>query len=446
MSRQEVRPGMLQLLGLATLVAVAGLGMLAASIPGWRAPEMTEWTATIPRQQGARGLEPGGHVLIGGLPQGRILSVDDESGLTDPQSRTLIAVQFELPSTIELGRDAVIRKSVGIAGTNGVLDIPNPGSRDRRFASDEPRRLAIDTSPPAGGSIGVLIGRRNGERIEAIADAGDRFGTRLPPRLQMITAAARMLLDEAETMDREIGNGTNGVQRRIDHLAARIGGIGARWMDLPPMVASLRDELGAFTRAVVDELDGWRPTFDSIVARTDHIRIEVDSAMEDVDRWTPELRRLESQLTAALEDLGATRTRLSLLAPDLSDGLARTMARMVLAGGQLARAIDDLLPLALEAITTRPDRASASRRQLLEAVADAVQAGTDVRDAARRMDTLARDAEAMPLGDETLDATTAERLDRRVDDLERLLEVLSDHLRLEIEREIGLRPRPGRGS
>ena len=63
MSRLDPSPRLLQALGLATLVLVFGLGLLASTIPGLQKPPMTEWTATIPREDGARGLEVGGAVL-----------------------------------------------------------------------------------------------------------------------------------------------------------------------------------------------------------------------------------------------------------------------------------------------------------------------------------------------------------------------------------------------
>ena len=69
MTRFDPSPGAIRLLGFATLATVIGLGLLASRIPQWQEPEMTRWTATIPVEEGARGLEPGGKVLIGGYPQ-----------------------------------------------------------------------------------------------------------------------------------------------------------------------------------------------------------------------------------------------------------------------------------------------------------------------------------------------------------------------------------------
>lgn len=437
MSRLDPSPRLLQVLGLATLVLVFGLGMLASAIPGLQEPPMTVWTATIPREEGARGLDVGGAVLVGGYPRGRILAVTDDAAMRNERGRTLIAIRFELPESIVLGRDAVVRKSVGIAGTNGVLDIPDPGSRSALFGPDEPRILAIDDSPPPGGSIGVLIGRRNGERIEEIADASERLGSELPRRLSLVSAAGRSLIEEYETFELEAEDGLAGIRGRVDGLSKRFGDVSTRARGLQPMVDRLQTTFRELGREIARELDAWQPALESIMAGSDTMRNDIDDAIERVDLWTPRLRGAARAIGTAREDLASTRTRVELLGPEVLDGLARTMARMVLAGGQLSRAIDDLLPLAVEAITTHPDRDSENRRALLEAVGDAVQAGTEVRDAARRLETLSSTANALPLGDPEFDASLAENLEERVEDLERILDALDALLRAEIESEIG---------
>lgn len=437
MSRSEPSPGSLRLVGGATLAGVFAFGLLASAVPGFDAPTMTTWTATIPRQEGARGLEVGGAVLVGGLPKGRILEVSDGVAGRNEAGRTLIAIRFELPESIVLGRDAVVRKSVGIAGTNGFLDIPDPGSRKALFTPGEPRVLAIDDSPPPGGSIGVLIGRRNGERIEEIANAGDRLETLLPARVQVVTAVAREIVDRVESLQLQAASGITGTRRRIDGLVARFGDAGDRARLLQPIVDGLRESMSELSREIARELDRWRPVVSSILGGTESIRIDAAEAMEIVDRWRPRLVDARRSLSSARTDLDAARIRLGLLGPEISDGLARTMARMVLAGGQLARATQDLLPLAIEAITTNPDRASENRDALLDAIGDVVDAGTEIRDAARRLETLSAAPNAMLPADEALDDAASEILERRVADLERLLDALDARLRAEIAPELG---------
>ncbi len=437
MSRLDPSPRLLQALGLATLVLIFGLGLLASAIPGLQEPPMTEWTATIPREEGARGLEVGGAVLVGGYPRGRILSVNDDAAMRNERGRTLIAIRFALPDSIVLGRNAIIRKSVGVAGTNGALDISDPGSREALFGPDEPRILAIDDSPPAGGSIGILIGRRNGERIEEIANASERLGTELPPRVRLVSALGRSILEESEAFELEAEDDLAGIRSRIEVLASGFEGLRIRARGLQPVFDRLEVTFRELGREISREIDGWKPAIDSIMAGTDLMRNDVDDAVRRLELGKPRLRQAARALASARDDLASIQTRAELLGPEVSDGLARTMARMVLAGGQLSQAIDDLLPLALQAISTHPDRESEHRRALLEAVGDTLQAGTEVRNAARRLETLSSTANAMPLGDPRFDEALSETLEARVTDLEKMLDALDALLRAEVESEIG---------
>ena len=435
MTRFDPSPGALRLLGFATLATVIGLGLLASRIPQWQEPEMTRWTATIPVEEGARGLEPGGKVLIGGYPQGRILSVDVLPGEFDVRGRPLVGIDFELPSGIELGRNAVVRRSVGIAGTNGVLDIPDPGSRSQLFDEASPRVIAIDTSPPSGGSIGVLIGRRNGERIESIAAAGDRFGSMLPARLRAATDTARFLLEEFGGAQAEVISGTDRGLQRVRTLATRFAELAEKSLELPPLVETFKFDLNVLVGDLRTDILAWKPTFDRIMTNTGTVEQDVAAMSRRLSELTPILRAAEDDLESAMIDAQAAATRLRMLGPEAGDGLQRTMARMVLAGGQLRMALNDLVPLALKAITISPDRRSASRRRLLESVNDTLSAIADVRDAARRLDTVARLADALPSGTPAFDEDVAAALDARVSDLERLIDALGVRLQAEIRAD-----------
>ena len=147
----------------------------------------------------------------------------------------------------------------------------------------------------------------------------------------------------------------------------------------------------------------------------------------------PKLAGVRLDVRSALEDAESVRVRLQELGPEASEGLARTMARMVLAGGQLKRAIDDLLPLAIEAVLTRSNRASASRRLLLEAGNDAVEAGLQLRDAARRLEMLDR---LRPLLDPDATLPPIPDLDEATDRLSDTLDRLAERLREVIEQEL----------
>ncbi len=435
MTRFDPHPGTLRLLGSATLLTVLGLGVLASWIPAWQEPSMTRWTATIPVEEGARGLGPGGQVLVGGYPQGRIVSVDVDDGRQDVRGRPLIGITFELPSEIDLGVDAVIRRSVGIAGTNGVLDIPDPGSRSRRFPEGTPRVLAIDTSPPEGGSIGVLIGRRNGLRIQSIAAAGERLGERLPGRVRTVARLARELAEVTDATEGDLVQAFDHASQRAHRILLTLNALSEKAVAIPTLVMSLRQDFDALSSRVRESIRTWSVTIDRILLGSTDIRADVSVMSRHLGDLMPTIRRTEDDLASAVRDAEAARDRLDLLAPEVADGLRRTMARMVLAGGQLKHAINDLIPLAIEAITTTPDARSRSRRRLLESVNDTIESVADVRDAARRLDTLADLADDLPNGNPAFDVDAAAALDDRVATLERLLDALAARLQAEIEAD-----------
>ena len=129
-----------------------------------------------------------------------------------------------------------------------------------------------------------------------------------------------------------------------------------------------------------------------------------------------------------MNDLNAIATRFKIHAPELSDGIARMLARLVLAGGQLKLAVNDLFPIVLEAITTRPDRASDSRRLLQEAVDDTVLAGIDLRDAARRLERLER----LHRNGEDPGGAPIPSLEDAVTRFEKMVDALAERLRREI--------------
>jgi hypothetical protein len=113
---------------------------------------------------------------------------------------------------------------------------------------------------------------------------------------------------------------------------------------------------------------------------------------------------------------------------------------MTLAGGQLVLAFDNLLPMALEAILVSPDAASESRRRTLEAVEDAVLAGSNLRDAARRLENFATMNQPLLESKPELAPLVTEPLADAVTDLERMLQRLAEVLRREIRNPRGTPP------
>ena len=138
---------------------------------------------------------------------------------------------------------------------------------------------------------------------------------------------------------------------------------------------------------------------------------------------------------SAIADGRAVMTTTEIVLPEVNHAIQRTLARMVLAGGQLRLALQNLLPMAIEAILTRPDQKSEERRLLLEAVGDAVLAGLNLEDAMRRTRMLTQ-----RFGDgNELDLPVAEMvepLEGVVEELDRLLETIYRRLQTEIAEEL----------
>jgi hypothetical protein len=155
---------------------------------------------------------------------------------------------------------------------------------------------------------------------------------------------------------------------------------------------------------------------------------------------TPKIRGMQRDLVSALDEsrrlIGAT----SELLPEMAASIRPSMARMALAGGQLAFAFDDLLPLVIEAVLISPDAASESRRRTLQAVQDAVLAGSNLRDAARRLENFATMNRPLLESNPELAPIVADPLTDAVSDLEKMLQRLAEVLRREILEPLGSLP------
>jgi hypothetical protein len=106
---------------------------------------------------------------------------------------------------------------------------------------------------------------------------------------------------------------------------------------------------------------------------------------------------------------------------------------MTLAGGQLVLVFDNLLPIVIEAILVSPDSSSESRRRTLEAVQDAVMAGSTLRDAARRLDSFATLNQPLLKLNPDLAPLVSDPLSDAIADLEKMLHRLAEVLRREIQ-------------
>lgn len=434
MSSEAPTSRQLRVLGAIVLIAIAGLGLFIAKVPSLLGPDVVDWVVTVPVKDGADGLEAGGDVLVGGMLRGRILEVGEIEGSvpgpTGPQA--LIRIDFELDKSVVLARDAIISRGVTTAGNIGFLNIRFPGSAKRRFKSGEQRVIPIWEGPSPGGASASLIGFVNSEMIERISVQAQALAKKVKARDESM--ASELL--EISTMIQQLGLDVDADIPRVLAMVAQLGERVRLILERLPLLREAANRAQSEAMQTSDELERelgeWRLRFELIEVGTAEIEEGVGAMQAFARNLEPRLKATILDLRNATMDAESVSIRLRKLSPEISDDLNRTLARMVLAGGQLKLAINDLLPLAIEAISTRPDRASLSRRLLLESTNDVVLAGMDLRDAARRLDALSRSPESTRGEDLEPRPGLGEALQR----LERTLERLGERLRLEIEGEL----------
>lgn len=441
MAANKRTPKELQTAG-AILVVVGVLGAWGLTwLPVLFAAKTTEYLALIPLSIGARGLEAGGPVLYGGAPRGEITSVRTERDLTTGMP-TEIQVGFTLNSSLPLAANAAISKSLGIAGTNGAIAISDPGTPDKVFKNDEDRILRIkSTGAESGSGALTLLGRENSRLLTNISEALSRMGDDLPPHLRAFASSFRRLKTILENLRIEVDAGLEARQTRFDDLITEGRAIEEHLLELrsgigetQPIAASLQTNIDIATRNFAK--DGR-----IIRRRSGEMQETMLGILEDRGgELTPKIRGMQRDLVSALDESRRLIGTTSELLPEMAASIRPSMARMTLAGGQLAFAFDDLLPLVIEAVLISPDAASESRRRTLQAVQDAVLAGSNLRDAARRLENFATMNRPLLESNPELAPIVADPLTDAVSDLEKMLQRLAEVLRREILEPLGSLP------
>ena len=77
MSAEAPTSRQLRRLGAVVIILIFGLGFAASKIPDLLRPESLTWVVTVPARDGADGIKIGSQVLVGGIKQGRVISVSD---------------------------------------------------------------------------------------------------------------------------------------------------------------------------------------------------------------------------------------------------------------------------------------------------------------------------------------------------------------------------------
>ena len=434
MSAEAPTPRQLRRLGAVVILLILGAGFALSKLPELLRPESQTWIATVPLRDGADGLQVGSRVLVGGIQRGQVIGVQQIDGEKDasPSAREQIRVDFELDREIVLTRNAVIRRGASTAGNIGFLNISYPGGPSHRFGDGEQRIIPITRSAPRGGPMAGVIGRTNGELMERITSRTGRFASDTTERSRVVRTELESTRSMIQEMDLQLGHDTTLITSRIQALSTRYREI----IEMIPIIKGAARQLEAEVDLEADDLrervEQWRRRLTLIDVAMAEGREDIDEMQRFADGLEPRLQAVALDLQSAMEDADSVAIRARMLAPEISDGLNRTMARMVLAGGQLKRAIKDLVPLAIEAITTRPNRASLSRRRLLESTNDVVMAGMQLRDAARFLEVASRQDRSGV----ARDSMPPPNLDESLRLLEETMNRLAERLRQEIETDL----------
>ncbi len=429
--RSEPTPAKLRRTGLLTLVGIAVFAFLVVQIPGLFSPSYRDYTLRVNLAEGAAGLAVGNPVYVAGLQYGRITRVTPIADTIDRLHA--IEVDFVVDQGIPLSPNARITRIAGLGNNSAALSIESLGTPGLGFPSEDQRFMRLATST-AETSMSKVIGPDNAATVTAIdwyleSTEGklSRRSVELRHGFQELRIAIRELMLDLEP-ERLF------VQRSIATLGTRLRRIEDAWSVLAPELAAIQTDVSTQRAMVEDHLDDWIERWGRI--RTDVLTIEqdVDGLMTEVKKIKPRMLDLARSFESAIADGRAVMTTTKIVLPEVNHAIQRTLARMVLAGGQLRLALQNLLPIAIEAILTRPDQQSEERRLLLEAVGDAVLAGLNLEDAMRRTRMLTQ-----RYGDgNELDLPVAEMvepLEGVVEELDRLLGAIYRRLQTEIAEE-----------
>ncbi|MCA9285899.1 MAG: hypothetical protein KDA22_11820 [Phycisphaerales bacterium] len=285
-SRNNVRAGVF-----VTLTILLGFSVVVTLGNGsrWLRP-WSEYRVRFSVKSGVSGLSKGSEVRVGGLPRGRVTSVEPE--IVDGEVTGLMAA-FEIDPDIAIYSNATAVRIGSLLGNAAWINFPDVGSAKggRRLAEGE----VID-AVEAEGMLATLMGTDNADRASNIVKNVDE-----------VVAAARSDYDE---YFRPIMSDARDTVAEAKKLAGRIqsdyDGWGAKitsFLDKANAIGDTVLEASGNARTLVDEartmLSENRPSIDEIVEN-------VRGASGDVKVVTERIRNEFADKVDALLDRGRT--------------------------------------------------------------------------------------------------------------------------------------------
>ena len=405
--------------GLIFVMSVLALGWVLSTVPDWFRPATLPYTCRVPMGTGAAGIVPGSPVLIGGLQRGRVNAVRTVLDL-ESNTPSHISIDFEFDRSIPLHPEAVIRKYVGVSGTDGVLNIIHLGNPDRAWPSEHHWLPLAET----GSGTEALLGEQTSLAITAIQAAASRLSERGAHDVQEALQPARDLaplirdlrdrlgpdVNEWRTRGRSLQTDGDTILQRSREIMAEVEST-RQWQErVTDIVQWFRGDGGEGANKVDDPSDS---------SRNDRVPLPVQ-----IRELTDRASTVANEAKAAIQSGEDVVSRIREIVPETTDTFRRISARSSLAGGQLKLLLDSLLTTGITAIMYRPNHDSLSREQLLESVQNTLFAARSLQQAAAQLDTITtRNPEAMR-SNPGLAELLSEPMEDRITDLNRRLQSL----------------------
>ena len=319
------------LAGLITLALILGLALFVAQIPTWNKPKQTAYVCSTSIATSVGGIAPGSAVLVGGIECGQVTTITTVLDATngDPSE---IEISFQLNSDIPVRMDAVLRKYVGISGSNGSLNFDNLGTPAHAFEAGQRRDLPLSVS--ASGPR-AFIGQRAASHITKAQYLANLFDININNVI-------------ARSKDR-----VTSMQGDLKNLLLRIPADVKKWKTIVNRITSGTPGWSSRWRMMVAAFDTIQMAFDPVGAFMTWIReeatISLGNSMNNARLARSNMESLMDQGTELQErftvlgnmsresiDLGEkTLNDLQALVPEVQTSLQQTFARGTLAGGQL---------------------------------------------------------------------------------------------------------------
>lgn len=378
-TKKQKSPGdrNLVLAGIITLASILGLAVAASYIPSLSEPEQTEYVCSSSIEFGVGGLNPGSEVLVGGIQHGVVTAVKT---IVDPISHDPkeIEIYFNLDSSIPVRMDAIVRKYVGVSGTNGTLNFASLGTPAHAFEPGARRDLPL--SAPASG-IDAFLGQRAGKTALGIQDKASIFERRMG---NTIDRSKEHLLDAQMNITNLDGRITGDVKQWknvVLGILDKSDNWKLKWNDIISMVRTIRSAITPITEFISWAQEDAVKKIQRAMGNFSIARDNVALTRKKINGLDDQFRQITQNAQAAIALGEKSLTQLEILIPEARNSLQRTFATGSLAGGQLARLQSSILTTGLDAIFHSPDDATWRRIQLAESVEDAILATTSLHQA-----------------------------------------------------------------